>query len=358
MKRVLSIWVLLLTVSYAYSQEAVDLGLSVKWGDRNLGASSPYRPGEYISWGEISEKQASRYTKDNYTCKLDIKKYNSIKGSKTYDAATNRLGGYWRMPTPEECRELFRNCTLNLMYDKNLDINYWEIIGPNGNKIIIPVAGHKHVNGLVMQDNDTEFWTSRYDDESSYDGDAFSAQLSRSFFGAPWRVQGEATYTGLNIRPVYDTIKEMENSDNPIIKKIGFAKKCVRMANEESYWSYVFGYLSQAVDAFEEVGKMTGYDKYISERELKSTISNLEERMKNLNSSRYEKYKAEKNQVEDNIPKCWQCKEYYSEEDLSKGYHAACGSRIFECKKCNRIVTTRSEASSGKCKKCGKSLWH
>ena len=288
--------IMMLASGHMFAQEAVDLGLSVKWGDRNIGASSPYEAGEYIAWGETSSKDAYRYGPKNYVCDFDFKKYNSIEGDKRYDAAAKRLGGYWRMPTPEECRELFGNSKLKRIFDETLNKEYWEVIGPNGNKLIFPIAGHKHENGVVEYRGQSEFWTSRYKDDNQWDGDAFSAVLSKDFVGTPWAVEPNATYVGLNIRPVYDTIKEMENSNNPIIKKIGFAKKCVRMANEESYQSYVFGYLRQAVEAFEEVGKMTGYDKYISERELKSTISNLEGWMKSLYPSRYEKYKAEKNQ--------------------------------------------------------------
>lgn len=36
--------------------EAIDLGLSVKWADRNLGAPSPLEEGAYYSFGEIEEK--------------------------------------------------------------------------------------------------------------------------------------------------------------------------------------------------------------------------------------------------------------------------------------------------------------
>ena len=45
--------------------QAVDLGLSVKWADRNVGATSAEEYGDYYSWGETQ-------TKDNYdyqTCK-------------------------------------------------------------------------------------------------------------------------------------------------------------------------------------------------------------------------------------------------------------------------------------------------
>ncbi|MGM9816741.1 MAG: hypothetical protein ACI304_06750, partial [Lepagella sp.] len=43
--------------------EWVDLGLSVKWATKNVGATSPSDYGDYYAWGETSTK--SSYTEDN-----------------------------------------------------------------------------------------------------------------------------------------------------------------------------------------------------------------------------------------------------------------------------------------------------
>ncbi len=55
----------------------VDLGLSVKWASRNVGASGPEEIGGFYSWSETESK----------------------------------LGGSWRMPTSDELSELIENCT-------------------------------------------------------------------------------------------------------------------------------------------------------------------------------------------------------------------------------------------------------
>ena len=47
------------TTPPAGDEEAVDLGLSVKWAQRNLGAENPWDFGTYFAWGEIEGK-------DNY----------------------------------------------------------------------------------------------------------------------------------------------------------------------------------------------------------------------------------------------------------------------------------------------------
>ena len=59
------------------NSEYVDLGLSVKWATRNVGAAGPEEIGGYYSWGETETK----------------------------------LGDSWRMPTSDELSELIENCT-------------------------------------------------------------------------------------------------------------------------------------------------------------------------------------------------------------------------------------------------------
>ena len=59
--------------------EYVDLGLSVKWASRNVGAAGPEQTGGFFSWSED-------------------------------DIAHARLGGSWRMPTTKEINELIKEC--------------------------------------------------------------------------------------------------------------------------------------------------------------------------------------------------------------------------------------------------------
>ena len=61
------------------NSEYVDLGLSVKWASRNVGAAGPEQTGGFFSWSED-------------------------------DIAHARLGGSWRMPTTKEINELIKKC--------------------------------------------------------------------------------------------------------------------------------------------------------------------------------------------------------------------------------------------------------
>lgn len=123
---------------------AIDLGLSVKWSDHNLGASSPEGYGGYYSWGETTEKETYNWD----TCLWGRMKEEELfeKGvidsegnlTSAYDAASVNWGGTWRMPTMKEATELLEKCTWEwVIYN---DVRCLKGIGPNGNCIYFPTA--------------------------------------------------------------------------------------------------------------------------------------------------------------------------------------------------------------------------
>ena len=61
------------------------------------------------------------------------------------DAATANLGENYRTPTPKEWEELLAECTWEVAtttYKNNKTvIDYWKVVGPNGNFIILPSTG-------------------------------------------------------------------------------------------------------------------------------------------------------------------------------------------------------------------------
>lgn len=120
----------------------VDLGLSVGWATCNVGATTPENKGEYYAWGETSVKKS--YSWKNYRyCKGSpnlIFKYNK-KDKKTTldmedDVANAKWGGKWRMPTPEEFKELKDNCIWEEVVINNE--NVFKVTGPSGNSIFFP----------------------------------------------------------------------------------------------------------------------------------------------------------------------------------------------------------------------------
>lgn len=89
----------------------VDLGLSVIWGNRNLGAFRQYEGGWNFRWGETTIYNGSSETPYKYFDEDGNPiKYTSTDGltilQPADDAATRYCGDPWRMPTIEECMEL------------------------------------------------------------------------------------------------------------------------------------------------------------------------------------------------------------------------------------------------------------
>lgn len=137
-------------------KDYVDLGLpsGLMWRKYNVGANSEYEKGNYYAWGETVTKQdyfsttykwceldgaIKRYTKYNKTDKLTLLQPED-------DAATANLGENYRTPTPKEWEELLAECTWEVATTTNKNnktvIDYWKVVGPNGNFIILPSAGY------------------------------------------------------------------------------------------------------------------------------------------------------------------------------------------------------------------------
>ena len=94
---------------------AVDLGLSVKWSEFNLGATKPEEFGRYFAHGDLTGQiwNGTRWSGGGFNTKPEIDYYildgRPIKGR--YDAAVVILGSPWHMPTKDDLQELVNNCT-------------------------------------------------------------------------------------------------------------------------------------------------------------------------------------------------------------------------------------------------------
>ena len=143
-------------ISNAFSQKVVDLGLSVKWTDRNIGANYETESGFFVSWGELSEKHSYYYRDYKYCHEGDLKRltkycnnrllgYYYFKDNKTWldtedDIAAQKLGIGYRMPSEYDWKELIDKCEWRFVqYDGVLGA---KVIGPNGNSIFLPCDGH------------------------------------------------------------------------------------------------------------------------------------------------------------------------------------------------------------------------
>jgi len=137
---------------------AVDLGLSVKWADRNIGGTSQDLVGDYLTWG--ATEMQDQYTVASYIYgnssdiggmkylgtytdpKDQARNSYSIAGTQ-YDAAHVRWGGTWRMPTRAEINELRESCTWtwSSRADDKHGVVWGYEVSRNGKSIFLPAGG-------------------------------------------------------------------------------------------------------------------------------------------------------------------------------------------------------------------------
>lgn len=145
----------------ANDQLYVDLGLpsGIKWAKCNVGAEKETDYGDYFQWGSINPNTDTQCDWinapfNNGSSDYDETYFNSIKDTvcpndvlaKDYDAASQIMGGNWRMPTRDEFYDLLDNTDNEWITDYNGT-------GVNGRKftsktdeskyIFIPASGYR-----------------------------------------------------------------------------------------------------------------------------------------------------------------------------------------------------------------------
>ena len=181
--------------------EPQDLGLSVKWGQVNVGAGSPLSGGSHFAWGEVSGKsgivQDLYYTWNTYkhwdVTESKMIKYNEEDGLITLeavdDAATMNIGVNWRIPTREEWQELIDSCVWTWY------TGYYKVTSKVNNKSIFLYEGGCR-KGFGRSLNGLYYWSS-----SLYDQDV---QRAYALY-----INGKVSndyerYIGMPVRPVWN----------------------------------------------------------------------------------------------------------------------------------------------------------
>ena len=181
---------------------AVDLGLSVKWANMNVGAEAVTDYGTYFAWGEtagITVSGASSTVVGSpaktifnwYTyawCNCESSSMTKYSTSASYwddhinsdtpdnktqldegdDAARANWGGGWRMPTYDELNALYATkgasgytWTWKTNYNSVSGCNGWEITcSATGGTIFLPAAGRRYDSGFSRQGSDGYYWSS------------------------------------------------------------------------------------------------------------------------------------------------------------------------------------------------------
>jgi len=193
---------------------AVNLGLSVKWANANMGAGSEDDYGDYYAWGE-TEPKSSYYTWSTYKycngtdntltkyCNKSSYGKDGFTDSLTQleaadDVASVVLGGSWRMPTDAEWTELQQNCTWTWTNDYNGTGVSGQIVtskktGYENNSIFFPAAGSRHLTYYITGTYG-EYWSSSL--YSTYLASHFYFESNRFY------VLSDQRCIGMSVRPV------------------------------------------------------------------------------------------------------------------------------------------------------------
>jgi len=171
----------------------VDLGLSVKWANCNVGATSPEQYGGLYGWadatGTLIKKKLSLYPSKNPP--------TDICGNAAYDIARAQWGGTWRLPTEKEMKELIEKCTwLPTTYK---GVKGLKVVGSNGKAIFLPFAGFRFDNILkkpAASGMNGQYWTGTLQTNKN---NPYSLDISSNI----WKILSYAPrYQGKSVRPV------------------------------------------------------------------------------------------------------------------------------------------------------------
>lgn len=209
-------------VKAAMPSGPVDLGLSVKWAQCNVGASTPEQYGDYFAWGETETKSSFWGTGYKWGSGIErLTKYNTDSSvgpvdnitelEAVDDAAHVILGGDWRMPMRTEFQELKDNttCAAVSYHGQQGMVFISEKSGFKDKWIFLPATGHKDGDVHHNKDRVGRYWSSTlFTDDPPSDVVASAGTMGAWIFGFRdrdtlyfnWRIHGRT------IRPVYGRI--------------------------------------------------------------------------------------------------------------------------------------------------------
>ena len=175
--------------------EYVDLGLpsGLKWAKCNVGAETETDYGDYFMWGSTEPNNNTtcdweHVPFNNGSLEYDSAYFDSVKDTvapngvlaKEYDAATQIMGGDWRMPTKDEFQELLDNT--DKLWTTINGVNGYKFTsikeGYQNNSIFIPAAGYCYEGSVKGV---------------GYGGDVWSSSLGTSY---PYRAWNLGFYSG------------------------------------------------------------------------------------------------------------------------------------------------------------------
>lgn len=179
--------------------DAVDLGLSVCWADRNIGASAPHEAGGLFGWADPTGQETSADVMSPGGA-WDSPLYGgpnppaNISGT-SIDIARIQWHMQWRLPTEAEISELVNEC--DWTWTTSNGVPGYQVTGPNGNSIFLPVTGYRFGNE-VFDAGFGYYWSGTLN--NSRRTNAYRID----FCADDWDYTSYARYAGHAVRPVID----------------------------------------------------------------------------------------------------------------------------------------------------------
>ena len=198
------------------TDSVTDLGLSVDWASKNLGAYGTADYGDLIGWGDVTGSHHEQYHTSSYGAYMANK--NTVLGfyggvtppdqisDTDLDIAKKNLGNGWRLPTLAEAQELIDRC--DWMWMKYRGAEGVKITGPNGNSIFLPAGGMRRGEKMTSAiDSFGGYWTGDWygtsDSTSSTKGEmGWALAFGITANGGYYKPNAYYRYSGLSIRPV------------------------------------------------------------------------------------------------------------------------------------------------------------
>jgi len=191
----------------------VDLGLSVKWAECNIGANKPEEYGDYYAWGETNTKNTYDWSTYKF-CKGSASTITKYCTSSSWGTVDNKMvldddddvahvewGRTWRMATDAEWAELRNtdNCTWTwtTLNGVNGYIVQSRKDGYTDKSIFLPASGH--YNGVNLDDVGSYGWYWSSSLESDRPIVTCLMFFSSSYFG---KGSTAGRCQGLTVRPV------------------------------------------------------------------------------------------------------------------------------------------------------------
>ena len=149
--------------------EYVDLGLSVKWATRNIGAIKISDYGDYFAWGETDPKDDYTWGAYKHGTSADVLyKYSYtdkiIALDSVDDTATVNWGDGWRIPTQSEWEELCNKCNCEWVWTSIDNTPGYRITGKKpghtDKSIFLPAAGYFRGTAIEGREKSAYYWSS------------------------------------------------------------------------------------------------------------------------------------------------------------------------------------------------------